>query len=468
VKAPVILDENGIEKKLTLVQAQTMAQAHFESMGNEDDSSSSSKLSWNDVGITQPILVENLAKMRCDIPLPVQEKSCPSIVAGNDGLISTHTGSGKTIAFLAPLAQRLLFDVVLAKDYSTNNGVKAIIIAPGRELASQIVAVARELLQGTGHQCLLAIGGTPFNRNLEQIRKRKPTILVGTPGRIAELVCGNSGEKSGRLKIADLQAVVLDECDALLQYRPHRDPTVSVMAMLKKRHKQSLQSVLCSATACDLLAAHKKGEGINLNEFLREGHDHIQADNNDASITAKSDATVRVSRTAIHGVVHVPQQQYALETLRKILYTNPTPQQVLIFVHSPRRVEIVVEKLLQMGIVAAPLHGGMDSDKGERANVNKALREGFVGMVVSTELAARGIDAPYLTHVINLDLPTDASHYAHRAGRCGRGGRPGVVINLAVGNKEKKVPYNHADALNIEMHTIEPRDSKLLIVEKTI
>jgi len=125
-------------------------------------------------------------------------------------------------------------------------------------------------------------------------------------------------------------------------------------------------------------------------------------------------------------------------------------------------------KLLQMGIVAAPLHGGMDSDKGERANVNKALREGFVGMVVSTELAARGIDAPYLTHVINLDLPTDASHYAHRAGRCGRGGRPGVVINLAVGNKEKKVPYNHADALNIEMHTIEPRDSKLLIVEKTI
>jgi len=97
--------------------------------------------------------------------------------------------------------------------------------------------------------------------------------------------------------------------------------------------------------------------------------------------------------------------------------------------------------------------------------VNKALREGFVGIVVATEMAARGIDAPYLTHVVNLDLPTDASHYAHRAGRCGRGGRPGVVVNIAVGAREKNVPMKFAEALDIDMYLAEPQGGKLAILE---
>ena len=147
------------------------------------------------------------------------------------------------------------------------------------------------------------------------------------------------------------------------------------------------------------------------------------------------------------------------------MYTDPAPQQVLVFVDNSRRVGIVVDKLAKMGIIAAPLHGGQGSEKGDRAEVNKALREGFVGIVVATEMAARGIDAPYLTHVVNLDLPTDASHYAHRAGRCGRGGRPGVVVNLAVGSREKNVPMKFADALDIDMYLTEPQAGKLVMLE---
>ena len=98
-----------------------------------------------------------------------------------------------------------------------------------------------------------------------------------------------------------------------------------------------------------------------------------------------------------------------METVRKILHTEPIPQQILIFVDTARKVDIIVEKLASRGILAAALHGGMGSEKLDRAEVAKALREGFVGIVVATELAARGIDAPYLTHVINMDLPTDAS-----------------------------------------------------------
>jgi len=130
-------------------------------------------------------------------------------------------------------------------------------------------------------------------------------------------------------------------------------------------------------------------------------------------------------------------------------------------------VGIVVDKLADAGIIAAPLHGGVGSDKSDRAEVSKALREGFVGIVVATEMAARGLDAPYLTHVINLDLPTDASHYAHRAGRCGRGGRPGVVINITCDPKERRVPFRFADNLGITMHAVEPRNGKVLIVDDT-
>jgi superfamily II DNA/RNA helicase len=375
-------------------------------------------------------------------------------VSGNDVLVSTHTGSGKTLSFLVPLAERILFETS-----NNSGGVKVIVIAPGRELASQIVAVARDLLKETGLTSMLAIGGTPFTRNYDQIRKKKPDILIGTPGRIAELVVGQPGDKSGKLKISNVQAIVLDECDALLEYEPHKDPTSAIMNMLKRRHGESLQSILCSATAGDLM-----GKSL-LDGILRQGYAHAQTDDNDNLVTSGSGQTTRVSRTAMHGVVHVPHKRFVLDTLKKILYTEPVPQQVLIFVDNARRVGIVVDKLAEMSIIAAPLHGGSGSEKSDRTEVNKLFREGYIGLVVATEMAARGIDAPFLTHVINLDLPTDASHYAHRAGRCARGGRPGVVINIAVGSREKNVPLKFAKALDIQMHTTELQNGKLVVVE---
>ncbi|GFH54609.1 hypothetical protein CTEN210_11085 [Chaetoceros tenuissimus] len=450
-----MIDEDSNELFLTLEQAQRQADHYsITSTDQECIESEYNMPSWEDIGITNTLLLQNLADMNCDSPLPVQDKACPSIVSGNDVLVSTHTGSGKTLSFLAPLAEQLLCD-----ESNNNAGVKVIIVAPGRELASQIVAVARDLFRGTGLSATLAIGGTPFGRNFEQIRKKKPDFIIGTPGRIAELVVGKPDERGGKLKINNLQAVVLDECDALLEYEPHRDPTMAVMEVLKRRHGESLQSIFCSATAGDLM-----GKSL-LDDLLRPGYAHAETDDDDKLVTSGESQKTRVSRTAIHGVVHVDHQRFALETLRKILYTDPAPQQVLIFVDNARRVGVVVDKLAQLGIIAAPLHGGQGSEKGDRAEVNKALREGFVGIVVATEMAARGIDAPYLTHVINLDLPTDASHYAHRAGRCGRGGRPGVVVNIAIGSREKNVPKKFADALGIDMHLVEPQEGKLCILE---
>jgi superfamily II DNA/RNA helicase len=462
-----VLDNNGRPVLLTLNQAQSLFQETLDLENISDleleGTSIASFSSWEDLGITDPRLLSNLAGMGCATPLPAQQTAVPRICSGEtDVVVGTYTGSGKTLAVMVPLIQRLLSSTPSEKD--SKNSVRLMVCAPGRELASQIASVTRELVQDLNLSVMLAIGGTTFSRNVEQIRRRKPEILVGTPGRLAELVVGTSGALKGRLSVQQVQAVVLDEFDALLSYAPHADPVRALVGALKRARGASLQSILCSATAVDMLNQKSWEEN-----FLRSGYVWAMADPEDQLVTSSGEAfanTIRVSRTVMHGVVHVPQKRFALETLRRILHTEPFPQQILIFVADARKVDICVEKLAQVGILAAPLHG--DSDKMDRAEISQALREGTVGMVVATEMAARGLDAPLLTHVINMDLPTDAAHYAHRAGRCGRGGRPGVVINLTTSPQERGVPMKFAKQLGIPMYTVEVKNSKLNVVEDVV
>jgi len=467
---PVLLDENSKEVHLTLGFAKQQLYQALSAQKNAMDIEGvdEEEETFESVGIVDPVLLRNLESMGCSSTLAVQRLSCPPIISGNDLLISTHTGSGKTLAFLLPLVQRILFasssvindddqDLGALFQEATDSGVKVLVVAPGRELASQIVAVARELLQDTGLGVSLAIGGTPFGRNVDQLRKKKPAIVVGTPGRIAELVVGRPGEKNARLKISSLTAIVLDEFDALLLSQTHADPTNGILEVVKKKRRKTMQSVLCSATALDIPTSR-------LNNYLRPGFSHAATGESDLSVSLKG----RASLSTVHGALHLAKKNLALDAVRRILHTEPYPQQVLVFVDNARRVGIVVDKLADMGIIAAPLHGGAGSEKGTRAEVSKALREGRVGIVVATEMAARGIDAPLLTHVINLDLPTDSSHYAHRAGRCGRGGRPGVVVNITCGGQERNVPKRFAADLGIKMHAVEAQGGKLKVVVEEI
>ena len=243
--APLLLDEDGEEQYLTLDQATKQMEQYLLSCTSQnpisnDDAENKNEnenenvteedvqvevtntppaatvQSFEELGITNPTLLSNLEQMKCSTPLPVQLKSCPLILAqyeeekveeehendndNNNGktrtatrdvLIGTHTGSGKTLAFLVPLVERILRQ----KNKFNNSSIKVLVVAPGRELASQIVSVAREVIQGTGMKVVLAIGGMPISRNVEQIRKNKPEIVVGTPGRLAELIFGNDGER---------------------------------------------------------------------------------------------------------------------------------------------------------------------------------------------------------------------------------------------------------------------------------
>lgn len=199
-----LLDEDGKEMFLTLEQADKIVKSILSSTKssstsidsnvgmsdaddmfvdddtNEDNDDVNSINQWEDIGITDQALLSNLRsnnKLCCPYPLAAQDRACPPIVAGNDVLLSTHTGSGKTLAFLAPIAQSLLING--SGGGGSGAFPKAIVIAPGRELASQIVSVAQSLLADTGLTVALAIGGTPYSRNVEKLRKMKPDVVVG-------------------------------------------------------------------------------------------------------------------------------------------------------------------------------------------------------------------------------------------------------------------------------------------------
>ena len=163
-------------------------------------------------------------------------------------------------------------------------------------------------------------------------------------------------KRGGKLKISALQTIVLDEFDALLQYDAHKEPTNAIMEAIERQHGKSLQRVLCSATASDMMTP-QPSEGANVDSYLRPGYAHANIDESDLLVTSgvrtnskegKTATSARVSRTTIHGSLHVPHRRLALDAVRRVLNTDPVIQQALIFVDSPRRVEIVIEKVSLM------------------------------------------------------------------------------------------------------------------------
>ena len=145
--------------------------------------------------------------------------------------------------------------------------------------------------------------------------------------------------------------MVLDEFDALLQYDSHKEPTSAIIEAIDRQHGQSIQRVLCSATACDMMS---ESENAHVNNYLRPGYAHASIDETDRLVTSGMKAnTIRVSKTTIHGTLHVPHQRLALDAVRRILNTEPVIHQALIFVDSPRRVDIVIEKVSYYYIISA-------------------------------------------------------------------------------------------------------------------
>jgi len=316
----------------------------------------------------------------------------------------------------------------------TDGPPRALVITPSRELAIQVLRQAEALCEGTGLRVAQVIGGANPKRQIEDIRKKKPHIIVGTPGRLAELVVD-----TGKVKISGVKHVVVDEVDQCLG-DSYRD---DVMALLK-RVKRDGQFIFASATG------GQKGV-ISLAERYM----------GDDAVMLEMEGRRRLPPLLRHCAILSPRMKH-LDAVKRVFNLKGLSG-LLIFVEDGRRVDVVCEQLLsQHSLVAAPLKG--EAGKEDRQEVMRRLRAGTLGekpLVVSTEIAARGLDVAAFTHVVNMDLPTDAEHYIHRAGRTGRAGRDGVAITLCEPNREF-VLGKIGRALGIEFEKVSLFDGEII------
>lgn len=354
-----------------------------------------------------PFLVTGLAKMNIKTPTPIQQQTIPLLLEGYSVVGESQTGTGKTLAYLLPLLEKI------EADASTT---QALILAPTRELTVQIRQVLDELCSGTDIRFQIIMGGVDIKRQIEKL-KQKPHIIVGSPGRIHDLI-----EKK-RLKVHEVKTVVIDEADQMLESGMIRE----VEAVMQRTPRDRQISVF-SATISPLV--EEWGEKWTQDELK----------------VVKIRKASRLPERIEHSFLVTPEKE-KFETLRRLLHALQ-PERALIFVKKLHLVTDITKWLAAKDIRIAGIHS--DTKKAEREQAMNAIRKGDITCLVTTDLLARGLDIEDVTHVINFDLPFDTEGYIHRVGRTGRAGKAGMAVTL-LEPKEKFMAGKLAKQLHIEM-----------------
>lgn len=332
-------------------------------------------------------------KWKFETTTKVQDEMIPAMLEGRDVVAQSPTGSGKTLAYVLP---------ILNKVDGSKKSTQALIVAPSQELAMQIVEVIREWSAGTNITVQQLIGGANMARQIEKLKK-KPTIVVGTPGRLHDLV------KSKKLKLKEIEIIVLDECDQLL----NRDYRVIVKSFIEGA-SPNRQVVLVSATINDEIRL----------VACRMMKDPVQ-------IEIKPEEMVNVGKV-VHSFVKVGEREKT-DALRKL--ANIEGIRGLAFVNNIDQVWLKEMKLKYRDAKVVSLHANMNKE--QRKKSLEDFRNGKARILLATDLAARGLDIQGLTHVIHVDLPLTVEQYLHRSGRTGRAGADGEVLTLLSDKDEK-------------------------------
>lgn len=339
-----------------------------------------------------PALARAVGELGFVTPTPIQTAAIPSILAGADLLGLAQTGSGKTAAFVLPLLQRQQ-----AAPAQTPRRVHTLIVVPTRELAAQVGEVVRSLARHLPQPPKVAVlfGGVSVNPQMMGLRGGAD-VVVATPGRLLDLVAHNA------LGLATVQTLVLDEADRLLDLG-FADEISKVLALLPPR-RQNLFFSATMPSAVDALAT----------DLLRDP------------------LRVEVPATPIHEPV-IQQRVIAVDADRRTqllrhLVKESGWTRVLVFVATRYAAELVADKLYKAGIFATSFHG--DLSQGARKEVLAEFKAERWEVLVTTDLAARGIDIAQLPVVVNYDLPRSAVDYVHRIGRTGRAGASGLAVSF--------------------------------------
>lgn len=337
-------------------------------------------------------LIQALQKQGIKEPTPIQEQAIPVVFKGNDVIAKAQTGTGKTLAFLLPILQRVHTDV---------HQEQVLIIAPTRELVKQISDEAKEIGTILNVDILPLIGGKTIEAQLQQLGRR-PQVILGTPGRLLDHA------KRGSLHLDCIRRVVLDEADQMLHmgFLPDIENLIS-------QTDANRQLLLFSATIPDKIRNLAKA-------YMSKP----------ASVTAEGK---HVTLESIDQRVYMMNPEEKTERLIKMIEED-NPFLAIVFCNKREGAVRLSYELTAAGLNIAEMHG--DLTQGRRTQILRDFAKAKTQILVATDIAARGIDIEGITHVYNYDVPRDVDYYIHRIGRTGRAGNSGVAVTFATPQDE--------------------------------
>ena len=337
-----------------------------------------------------PRVAGGISRLGYETPTPIQEKAIGPVLAGNDIMGLAETGTGKTAAFVLPISDRLL--------RGQSGKIRCLVLAPTRELAQQTHEVLKVVGKDTGLRSLTMYGGVGYEPQMRGLKKGVD-FLVACPGRLLDHV------GRGTVDLSAVEVVVLDEADRMLDMGFL--PDIRRILKLVPRKRQTLLFTATMPPEIERLAR----DFMHKPEFIRIGRH----------------APVSGVSHALYPVVQPQKADLLIELLRRI-ETGP----VLVFTRTKHAASRLSERLKRKGFNATCLQGDMSQNKRQAAM--DGFRSGNINILVATDIAARGIDVPDISHVVNFDMPDTADAYIHRVGRTARASRTGSAINFATKN----------------------------------
>ncbi|MEJ0001986.1 MAG: DEAD/DEAH box helicase [bacterium] len=334
-------------------------------------------------------LHKNIERAGYTSPRPIQDQSIPSVLAGKDVFGMANTGTGKTAAFLLPLIEKI------AKTKGMNKREMVLIMAPTRELALQIESDFQKLSFGLGMFSVGCVGGLPMGKQISEIRQGV-SFVIGTPGRLTDLI------KQKVLDLSTCHSVVLDEADRMLDMG-FRDDMVFIIG----KTAEERQTLFFSAT---------------LSPEIRKLTTQFLKDPEFISVISGETA-----KNIDQNIVRAGTKEDKLEKLAEILRKDGSDK-VLIFREMKHSVDSLAKDLAHMGFKVGGIHG--DKRSRERIRILDQFKRDQINILIATDVAARGLDIPDVTHVINFDVPQTYDTYVHRIGRTGRAGKKGTALTF--------------------------------------
>ncbi len=351
-------------------------------------------MSFADLGVSKNV-VRALAQRGIDQPFPVQEMVIRDALAAHDLLVQSPTGSGKTLAFGVPLVDRIEPD---------SKRLSALVLAPTRELAGQIVDELGSIAAARGLKVAAVYGGVGFGP--QSAAAKRADIVVATPGRLEDLIA------RGTISLGRVGVLVLDEADRMLDmgFKPAVD---RIVAQTPEQRQTLFFSATLEGATGKVAAAYTDGA---------RRHTHAADENKKADIE--------------HRFLHVESQSAKLDHLVEQL-RGEQGGRTLVFVRTKHGADRLVKRLRKHRVEAAAMHG--DKSQGQRERALARFEAGDVEALIATDVAARGIDVDGITQVVNFDAPGDQDAYVHRIGRTGRAGRRGTGVSFVLADQAGEV-----------------------------